>query len=101
MLDTPFGPHVDIRDTVNYREVMKQYSLGPNGGILTALNLFATKLGGGTVEPLFGALAREARCKGWWRVAPCVGVDVHTCRRERPQYFAKGSNHGDSLVTNF
>ena len=43
VLDTPFGPHVDIRDTVNYREVMKQYQLGPNGGILTSLNLFATR----------------------------------------------------------
>ena len=43
VLETPFGAHVDIRDTVNYREVMKQYSLGPNGGILTALNLFATR----------------------------------------------------------
>jgi hypothetical protein len=34
---------VDIRDTVNYKNVMKQYSLGPNGGILTSLNLFATR----------------------------------------------------------
>jgi hypothetical protein len=39
----PFAPNIDIRDTVDYQEVMKQYSLGPNGGILTALNLFATK----------------------------------------------------------
>lgn len=36
---------LDIRDTVNYKEVMKQYKLGPNGGIVTALNLFATKFG--------------------------------------------------------
>ena len=28
---------------VNYKNVMKQYGLGPNGGILTSLNLFATK----------------------------------------------------------
>lgn len=28
---------------VNYKNVMKQYSLGPNGGILTAMNLFATR----------------------------------------------------------
>lgn len=28
---------------MNYKEVMKQYSLGPNGGIVTALNLFSTK----------------------------------------------------------
>ncbi|KAF5361533.1 hypothetical protein D9758_006158 [Tetrapyrgos nigripes] len=39
----PFEANIDIRDTVNYQEVMKQYNLGPNGGILTALNLFTTK----------------------------------------------------------
>ncbi|OCH89510.1 XPA-binding protein 1 [Obba rivulosa] len=39
----PFEANIDIRDTVNYHEVMKQYNLGPNGGILTALNLFTTK----------------------------------------------------------
>ncbi|KIJ29654.1 hypothetical protein M422DRAFT_25310 [Sphaerobolus stellatus SS14] len=39
----PFEPNVDIRDTIEYKEVMKQYNLGPNGGILTALNLFTTK----------------------------------------------------------
>ena len=66
--DTPYEPNIDIRDTVrlcellthqahsslnadararpgqvNYKNVMKQYGLGPNGGILTSLNLFATK----------------------------------------------------------
>jgi len=41
--ETPFGANVDIRDTVDYKEVMRQYQLGPNGGILTALNLFATR----------------------------------------------------------
>lgn len=30
---------------MNYKEVMKQYGLGPNGGIVTALNLFSTKFG--------------------------------------------------------
>ena len=35
--------NVDIRDTVNYKEVMKQYSLGPNGAIITSLNLFTTR----------------------------------------------------------
>jgi hypothetical protein len=28
---------------VNYKNVMKHYGLGPNGGILTASNLFATR----------------------------------------------------------
>ncbi|CAM9550293.1 unnamed protein product, partial [Chrysoparadoxa australica] len=39
----PFGANIDIRDTVKYKEVMSQYSLGPNGAIMTSLNLFATK----------------------------------------------------------
>ncbi|KAJ4460822.1 putative GPN-loop GTPase 1 [Paratrimastix pyriformis] len=39
----PYKPNIDIRETVNYKEVMKQYGLGPNGGILTSLNLFATR----------------------------------------------------------
>ena len=56
----PYSANIDIRDTVDYKEVMKQYvsnhlgvgkrelillryKLGPNGGILTALNLFTTK----------------------------------------------------------
>jgi hypothetical protein len=43
VFNVPFEPHIDIRDTVNYKEVMKQYGLGPNGGIVTSLNLFATK----------------------------------------------------------
>lgn len=41
--DVPFAANIDIRDTVNYKEVMQQYGLGPNGGILTSLNLFATR----------------------------------------------------------
>jgi GTPase SAR1 family protein len=44
VLNTPFEANIDIRDSVNYEEVMKQYNLGPNGGILTSLNLFATKI---------------------------------------------------------
>ena len=42
-LEVPFPANVDIRDTVNYKEVMKQYGLGPNGAIVTSLNIFATK----------------------------------------------------------
>ena len=44
VLKTPFGTHIDIRDSVNYKNVMKQYNLGPNGAIMTSLNLFSTKI---------------------------------------------------------
>ncbi|CAN0901079.1 GPN-loop GTPase QQT2 [Linum grandiflorum] len=43
VMTLPYGANIDIRDTVKYKEVMKQFNLGPNGGILTSLNLFATK----------------------------------------------------------
>merc|ERR1719167_1134104 len=43
VLEVPYPANIDIRDTVNYKEVMKQYQLGPNGGIVTSLNLFSTK----------------------------------------------------------
>ncbi|CAN6287387.1 unnamed protein product [Urochloa humidicola] len=43
VMTLPFGANIDIRDTVRYKDVMKEYGLGPNGGILTSLNLFATR----------------------------------------------------------
>lgn len=51
----PFDRNIDIRDSVNYREVMAQYNLGPNGGIVTSLNLFATKM-----DQVVGILERRA-----------------------------------------
>ncbi|XP_065201175.1 GPN-loop GTPase 1 isoform X1 [Planococcus citri] len=42
-LEVPYPCNVDIRETIKYKEVMKQYGLGPNGAIVTSLNLFATK----------------------------------------------------------
>jgi len=39
----PFNVNIDIRDTINYKEVMNKYKLGPNGAIVTSLNLFATR----------------------------------------------------------
>ncbi|KAL9104097.1 MAG: hypothetical protein Q9163_000899 [Psora crenata] len=40
----PFDSNIDIRDSLDYKAVMKEYNLGPNGGILTSLNIFATKI---------------------------------------------------------
>ena len=39
----PYDPNIDIRDSVNYREVMKSHGLGPNGAIMTSLNLYSTR----------------------------------------------------------
>ncbi|KAK6544337.1 hypothetical protein TWF694_001037 [Orbilia ellipsospora] len=53
--NVPFDRHIDIRDSVNYKQVMKQYNLGPNGGIMTCLNLFATK-----IDQVIGILEKRA-----------------------------------------
>uniref|UniRef100_F1LAC7 GPN-loop GTPase n=1 Tax=Ascaris suum TaxID=6253 RepID=F1LAC7_ASCSU len=39
----PYPANIDIRDTVKYKEVMREYGLGPNGAILTCLNLMCTR----------------------------------------------------------
>ena len=43
VLEVPIEPQIDIRDTVDYKGVMREYKLGPNGAIVTSLNLFATQ----------------------------------------------------------
>uniref|UniRef100_A0A182RWX9 GPN-loop GTPase n=1 Tax=Anopheles funestus TaxID=62324 RepID=A0A182RWX9_ANOFN len=59
--ETPYPVNIDIRDTVKYKEVMKRYNLGPNGGIVTALNLFSTKFGK-VVELIENAKATHEYC---------------------------------------
>ena len=43
VLEVPIEPQIDIRDTIDYKGIMTEYKLGPNGAIVTALNLFATQ----------------------------------------------------------
>ncbi|KAH8388701.1 hypothetical protein KR200_003274 [Drosophila serrata] len=72
--EVPYAAHVDIRDTVNYREVMKQYKLGPNGSIVTALNMFTTKMS------QFAELVRRAGERGHkWCIIDTPGqIEVFT-----------------------
>jgi GTPase SAR1 family protein len=51
----PYRPAIDIRDNVNYKQVMQDYKLGPNGAIMTALNLYATKF-----DQVLGILDKRA-----------------------------------------
>ena len=39
----PFSPSDDIREEIKYKEVMTKYGLGPNGAIMTSLNLYAAR----------------------------------------------------------
>ncbi len=41
----PYEPDVDVRDRVDLRQVMEDYELGPNGALILAADLVATKMG--------------------------------------------------------
>jgi hypothetical protein len=43
VLYLPYTPQIDIRKTINYKELMTSYGLGPNGAIMTSLNLYAAR----------------------------------------------------------
>ena len=45
VVDLPYEPDVDIRDRIQLQEVMQEYGLGPNGALILAADLAATKLG--------------------------------------------------------
>ena len=40
----PYSPDVDVRDYVDIVQIMKQYDLGPNGSMIMANDLIATKI---------------------------------------------------------
>ena len=40
----PYRPDVDVRDYVDIVQIMKQYDLGPNGSMIMANDLIATKI---------------------------------------------------------
>jgi GTPase SAR1 family protein len=44
VVDLPYDPDVDIRDRIQLQDVMQQYGLGPNGALILAADLAATKL---------------------------------------------------------
>jgi GTPase SAR1 family protein len=44
VINTPYDPDVDIREFIDLQEVMSSYGLGPNGALVLAADMIATKL---------------------------------------------------------
>jgi GTPase SAR1 family protein len=44
VVELPYDPDVDIRDRIQLQTVMEDYGLGPNGALILAADLVATKL---------------------------------------------------------
>jgi len=97
VLSVPFEANIDIRDSINYKEVMKQYNLGPNGGILTSLNLFATK-----IDQIIGLLEKRAKPDASSKAAPPQHFLVDTPGQiEVFVWSASGSILLESLASSF
>ncbi|EXJ86119.1 hypothetical protein A1O1_06489 [Capronia coronata CBS 617.96] len=97
VLNVPFQANIDIRDSINYKEVMKQYNLGPNGGILTSLNLFATK-----IDQIIGLLEKRANPPSDSSVVPPKHFLVDTPGQiEVFVWSASGSILLESLASSF
>ncbi|KAJ7954980.1 GPN-loop GTPase [Quillaja saponaria] len=89
VMTLPFGANIDIRDTVRYKEVMKQFNLGPNGGILTSLNLFATKF-----DEVISVIEKRADQLDY----VLVDTPVDTPRAESPTTFMSNMLYACSIL---
>lgn len=98
VLNVPFDSNIDIRDSLNYKEVMKEYNLGPNGGILTSLNIFATK-----IDQIIGILEKRTKPNSETpNVWPIKNIIVDTPGQiEVFVWSASGSILLDSLASTF
>jgi GPN-loop GTPase len=88
-LSTPFSASIDIRDTVNYQQVMEQHNLGPNGAIMTSLNLFATKF-----DQVVGILEKRGENLDYILVDTPGQIEAFT-------WSASGSIMSESLASSF
>lgn len=54
VLNLPYSPDIDIRETININDIMEQYNLGPNGALVLASDLIAEEAEriGGEIEDL-------------------------------------------------
>jgi len=44
VLHLPYGPDIDVRDFISLQGVMEKYNLGPNGGLIAAIDLISSHL---------------------------------------------------------
>ena len=96
--NVPFESNIDIRDSLNYKEVMREYNLGPNGGIVTSLNIFATK-----IDQIINILEKRTASKPENpKVIPIKNIIVDTPGQiEVFMWSASGSILLESLASSF
>lgn len=85
----PFGASIDIRDTVDYKQVMQQHRLGPNGAIMTSLNLFCTKF-----DQVMKILEKRAKTADYILIDTPGQIEAFT-------WSASGSIMSEALASSF
>jgi GTPase SAR1 family protein len=85
----PYGASIDIRDTVDYKQVMQQHKLGPNGAIMTSLNLYCTKF-----DQVMGILEKRADTMDYILVDTPGQIEAFT-------WSASGSIMSEALASSF
>jgi GPN-loop GTPase len=63
---TGYSPALDVRDLVDLEQIMDEEGLGPNGGVLYALEMVEREGEGGWLEAGLGGLGGEFPCAGFW-----------------------------------
>uniref|UniRef100_A0AC35GC43 GPN-loop GTPase n=1 Tax=Panagrolaimus sp. PS1159 TaxID=55785 RepID=A0AC35GC43_9BILA len=84
-----YPANIDIRDTVDYKKVMHDYQLGPNGAIMTCLNLCCTRL-----QEMIGLVKKRST------EFPCCLIDAPG-QIEAFTWSASGSIITDSFASTF
>jgi GPN-loop GTPase len=92
VLSLPYDPDVDIRTSIDLQQIMTEYSLGPNGALIFANDLIASKLA--TIQDEMDSTNAD------FAIVDTPGQIELFAFRESGPYIAKGL-HGESKVMLF
>jgi GTPase SAR1 family protein len=89
VISLPYEPDVDIRNSIDLQEIMDSYQLGPNGALILAADMIATRL---------GQVQEEVdSCKAEYVIVDTPGQTELFAFRESGEYIIKESK-ADSKV---
>ncbi len=92
VVSLPYDPDVDIRQSINLQDIMDSYELGPNGALILAADMIATKL-----EEIQEEIDS---CRAEYVIVDTPGQTELFAFRESGEYIVKESN-ADSKVLLF
>jgi hypothetical protein len=86
----PYEPDVDIRESVDLQQIMEDYSLGPNGALILAADMVATRLA--EVQEQIDS------CKAEYAIIDTPGQTELFAFRESGEYIVKEMNSESKVL---